>query len=721
MILNVIYTLRLPKFRLLLFSMRTILILILLLVFLEPSFEKREYFYSKNKIVALYDYSKSMNLPLNSSNSRLYQLKESFKQGLSYLNSLKNSYHIFFYKFGEELLSATEEEISNLKAESDKTNILKILTTVLEEHEISQIDSLFISSDFINTEQSIKGDEPIFDILENKKVPINIQIPRESKIKDIRISDVKHDNYSFVQNKTSIEFSVICSGYKNLHSKVFLYEDGNKIGEDSVFCGENEIVSKHKFYFKPDKTGSYVFDISIPIDKDEVLQKNNRYSFIMNVIRDKIRVVQVVGSPSWDVRFLRQYLKNHPDVDLISFFILRTLNDIALVPQNELSLMPFPTHELFSNKLNTFDLIIFQNFDYAPYHLHPYLNKIKEFIEKRGGGFVMIGGDKSFGKAGYNKTVLHDILPITIPDIQPQESYIPIESGYKITKEGIESPFFKFNLSKNGQKEILSSLPTAEGLNITEIRNDSTLLAETGLIKGKKHPLIASRQVQKGRTMAIMTDSMWKWNFHELSSITHKQLYSYFWDKTIKWLIQDPDLNLIKIVGDNKEFKPEQPITFSLQGVDYQYKPLKSGKIDYSVTSISSKNRVEKTGTITLDSEGRGDAIFSLNEEGGYKLELILSENSVVLEKRDVVILVKDDSKEYLLPEINYQFIEKMRERKNVKILYSDDSYSDMLLKKKEITSVKRVYRSIWDSWIVILIFLSLFLGEIYIKRYKLS
>ncbi len=617
MILNVFYTLRLPKFKILLFSIRTILLVTVLLIFLEPSFEKREYFYSKNRIIALYDHSKSMNLPLNSSNSRVYQLRESFKKGLPFLNSLKNSYHLSFYKFGENLLSATEEEIQNLKADSDKTNILKIVNTLFEEHEISQIDSIFISSDFVNTEQNIKGDEPIFDTLEEKKIPLNLQIPKELEIKDVRVADVKHDTYSFVQNKTSIEFSVICSGYKNLTTKVFLYEDGNKIGENPVFCGENETTSKHKFYFKPDKTGSYVFDISVPVEKSEVLHKNNRYSFIMNVIRDKIRVVQVVGNPSWDVRFLRQYLKNHPDVDLISFFILRTLNDIALVPQNELSLMPFPTHELFNNKLNTFDLIIFQNFDYAPYHLHPYLNKIKDFIEKRGGGFVMIGGDKSFGKGGYNKTVLHDILPITIPDLQPQDSYIATESGYKITKEGIESPFFRFNSSKNAQKEILSSLPTAEGLNITEIRKNSTLLAETSPIKGKNYPLIASRQVQKGRTMAIMTDSMWKWNFHELSTITHKQLYSYFWDKAIKWLIQDPDLNLIKLIGENKEFKPEQPITFSLQGIDYQYKPLKFGKIDYTITPISLKELIVKNGSINLDEEGRGDVTLFLNDEGG--------------------------------------------------------------------------------------------------------
>ena len=110
------------------------------------------------------------------------------------------------------------------------------------------------------------------------------------------------------------------------------------------------------------------------------------------------------GRPSWDSRFLREVLSNHPKVDLLSFFILRTLDDDVASPTSELSLIPFPTNLLFNDYLNSFDLIVFQNFSYKPFIDKGYLTNIKNFVES-GGAFVMIGGELSF-QAGDRKSVV---------------------------------------------------------------------------------------------------------------------------------------------------------------------------------------------------------------------------------------------------------------------------------------------------------------------------
>ena len=106
---------------------------------------------------------------------------------------------------------------------------------------------------------------------------------------------------------------------------------------------------------------------------------------------DRVRVLQLCGRPSWDERFLRRLLKRNPNVDLISFFILRTPSDLAAVDSDELSLIPFPTHELFQNELPSFDVIFLQNFEYMPYGIGAYLDNIRQYVET-GGGMAMIGG-----------------------------------------------------------------------------------------------------------------------------------------------------------------------------------------------------------------------------------------------------------------------------------------------------------------------------------------
>src|SRR5919109_43471 len=113
-------------------------------------------------------------------------------------------------------------------------------------------------------------------------------------------------------------------------------------------------------------------------------------------------------------------LKSNPNVDLISFFILRTQDSISLVPNDEMSLIPFPTRELFEHQLPSFDLIILQNFEYLPYGIGDYLENIRSYVEG-GGGLAMLGGSTSFSSGGYYGTPVADALPV--------ELYGPFDSG----------------------------------------------------------------------------------------------------------------------------------------------------------------------------------------------------------------------------------------------------------------------------------------------------
>ena len=146
------------------------------------------------------------------------------------------------------------------------------------------------------------------------------------------------------------------------------------------------------FEIRPDELGEFLFQVSFPQIAGHATHSNDSADFVVKVIRDKIRVLQVVGRPSWDERFLRQHLKENPNVDLISFFILRTPSDDPEVSENELSLIPFPADKIFDTELHTFDVVIFQNFDFRPYYMARYLKNIREAVEG-GLGFVMLGGD----------------------------------------------------------------------------------------------------------------------------------------------------------------------------------------------------------------------------------------------------------------------------------------------------------------------------------------
>ena len=116
---------------------------------------------------------------------------------------------------------------------------------------------------------------------------------------------------------------------------------------------------KVSFDWVPDQPGTFVFQIATPVLHGEALASNNAQLFTVKVIRDRVRVLHVCGRPSWDERFLRAMLRRDPNVDLVSFYILRTETDEQPWNRNELSLIPFPQYEIFEEQLHSFDLVIF--------------------------------------------------------------------------------------------------------------------------------------------------------------------------------------------------------------------------------------------------------------------------------------------------------------------------------------------------------------------------
>ena len=191
-------------------------------------------------------------------------------------------------------------------------------------------------------------------------------------LRDVAVKAVLADEFAFVRTVVRIEAVIRSTGYGPRRVLVNLSSDGQVARQKYVDLpadGTATVV----FEVTPPRVGRYLYEVSTPVAEDEAVATNNSRAFVLRVIRDKIRVLQVAGAPSWDVRAMRAMLEDNPNVDLISFFILRTQDSISLVPSDEMSLIPFPTRELFEEQLPSFDVIILQNFEFLPYGLGDYL------------------------------------------------------------------------------------------------------------------------------------------------------------------------------------------------------------------------------------------------------------------------------------------------------------------------------------------------------------
>ena len=202
-------------------------------------------------------------------------------------------------------------------------------------------------------------------------IPIHTMIFEAAPKADTSVQHVDTAEFSFVRTVTRIDVELGQKGLsKDTALPLELYENGKLIRKKTVTLSPGASTTTDFFEVTPPHHGTFLYEIRLGHLKDERTLKNNSHVFSIKAIRDKIRILHVAGRPSWDVRSFRGMLKQNSNVDLVSFFILRTPNDMKLAPDNELSLIPFPTRELFEEELQSFDVIILQNFDFIPYNMY---------------------------------------------------------------------------------------------------------------------------------------------------------------------------------------------------------------------------------------------------------------------------------------------------------------------------------------------------------------
>ncbi|MFB6350176.1 MAG: glutamine amidotransferase, partial [Bradymonadaceae bacterium] len=409
------------------------------------------------------------------------------------------------------------------------------------------------------------------------------------------------------------------------------------------------------FEFVPKTIGKEVYTVEAPEFSGEALHQNNVSHFLQNVIRDKIRVLQVVGQPSWDERFLRRLMKKNPNVDLISFFILRTNSNVQLVPPDELSLIPFPTRELFEKELGSFDLVIFQNFNFGPYNMDRYLDSIAQYV-RDGGAFAMLGGNLSFASGGYGGTPIEDILPVKLPTSRQPSALLNTEQFRPdLTEAGTRHPITQMAFDPQSNRKIWKTLPKLRGTNVVRgAKPDATVLAEHPTIRrgGKPMPVLTVSEKGDGRVMALTSDSTWRWGFSHVGQGGTPREYQVFWNSAMRWLIKDPELKLIRVDIPEETVPPGESIRTNIQVSKPDYTPAKDiqGTVKLRHQSFESlrDGHSKGDGEVTLsrdfntDHSGQSTSKLPAKKPGIYTVEAKASTDAGDLSDREVVLSVPD-------------------------------------------------------------------------------
>ena len=275
---------------------------------------------------------------------------------------------------------------------------------------------------------------------------------------------------------------------------------------------------------KVDHAGPNIVEIEAEAAPGEISTVNNRVVLTVEGVRENLRVLLVSGEPHAGERTWRNMLKSDAAVDLVHFTILRPPEKQDGTPINQLSLIAFPTRELFQEKLDQFDLIIFDRYQRRGVLPLLYLENVAHYVE-RGGAVLVSAGDDYASPLSLYRTPLGDVLPAA-------------PSG-----RVVEEPF-KPALTELGQKHpVTRGLPGATGDQPTWGRWFRVVDAEPQeaevLMKGAEDkPLLVLGKRGQGRVALLLSDHIWLW----ARGFEGGGPYTDLLRRLAHWLMKEPDL-----------------------------------------------------------------------------------------------------------------------------------------------------------------------------------
>jgi hypothetical protein len=287
-----------------------------------------------------------------------------------------------------------------------------------------------------------------------------------------------------------------------------------------------------------------VLEIELETAPGELTAANNRVVVAAEGVRENLRVLLVSGEPHAGERTWRNLLKSDAAVDLVHFTILRPPEKQNDVPVNQLSLIPFPTQELFSKKLKEFDLIIFDRYQNRGILSMIYYDNISNYVSEHGGALLIAAGDDYAGSASLVRTPLLPVLPAT-----PTGRVLEQPFKAKITDVGNKHPVTR-GLPGGGSGEGANAIPASWGkwYRQVEVKLDRGRSVMSGV---DDKPLLVLDRKGKGRVALLTSDHAWLWARGFDGGGPHTDLLR----RLSHWLMKEPDLEEERLTALAKGLK----------------------------------------------------------------------------------------------------------------------------------------------------------------------
>jgi hypothetical protein len=412
--------------------------------------------------------------------------------------------------------------------------------------------------------------------------PVHALITGNKNERDRRVALIAAPRFGIVGQAQTITYQVEDHGARERSASVTVRRDGDLVETRTVPVGVPQRVD-----VQIPHGGANIVEIEAAPLAGELTAVNNRAVVTIDGVRDKLRVLLVSGEPNAGERTWRNLLKSDASVDLVHFTILRPPEKQDGTPINELSLIAFPTNELFQRKIGEFQLIIFDRYARQGVLQMIYFDNINRYV-RDGGAVLVVAGPDYASQTSIWRTPLNAILPAEPTGTVTERSF-----HARLTELGKRHP-----VTRDLDGSASDPPHWSQWFRLVDTANASG----TAVMHGPDNkPLLVLSREGEGRVALLLSDQLWLWARGFQGGGPHLDLLR----RLSHWLMKEPELE-------------EEALRLSVSGHQLlvRRQTMAESVTDVALTSPSGATQMLK---LTATEPGAWQASVTANELGLWR------------------------------------------------------------------------------------------------------
>jgi hypothetical protein len=552
--------------------LQSLLIATVLVLLWQPAITVAELAPQQNVIAVVLDDSRSMAIADSGSGGKLSReaaAEKALEDGV--LAGLQKKFQVRLYRLDSRVARAAT--LREIKPAAAATHINDSLRQLVTETSDLPVGAVVLLSDGSENSADGSGDLSLqtIDALRNRRIPVHTAgFGKEQAAHDVELNDVRVAFRAMANSRIPATVTFHQRGYAGSQALLVVRDGDKTVGSREVTLGADGTTQVETVFFSPGEAGAKTLHFSLGPLAGEENAANNSITRLVSVTDEKRRILYVEGEPRWEYKFIRRAEDDDKIVQVAS--MLRTTENKIYRqgisdPKELESGFPVRPEDLFG-----YQGIILGSVEVG-YFTPLQQELLREFVDRRGGGLLFLGGRFSLGDGGWGGSSLRDLLPTILPNSRTTFHRDPATS--ELTAAGSDSPITRLmdDPAKNIERwKKLTYLMDYQDAGTP--KPGATVLAQLNA-GSRKLPLLVTQNYGRGRTAVMATSGTWRW---QMSQPLGDPSHDLFWQQLLRWLVLDSP-GQVAATSPAQTLMDDGHIELSASVRDKEYMPAPDAKV----------------------------------------------------------------------------------------------------------------------------------------------